>query len=233
MQSYTVPKPLVEQFEKLERRLRGSAYTTQYIPLDEVREDIGHTIVHYLYTGEYQTLAVEEEGAIREREYERSVRVYCAALEYDMHDLTSKAMRYIEHFHDSVDIFRILPVAAGAWDSLPKDNTWYPDYLDRRLAAAFESDHDIFKKADFMKCVGKSLGFDRHLVSTMTKLYSDKISTYNKGEWEEEESESDDDDDDNEGPVKGPPAKRRCFEKQVSSPAGSTTEEILPWVVIS
>lgn len=58
--------------------------------LTEIDEDVGHTLVHYLYTGEYQTLRESEHR--RHTEYKRSVLVYCAASNLEIVDLGDMAL---------------------------------------------------------------------------------------------------------------------------------------------
>jgi hypothetical protein len=51
---YIVPSNIASQFPSLQRKWdKGDPRTMRFPELDE---DIGHTFIHYLYTGDYQTL---------------------------------------------------------------------------------------------------------------------------------------------------------------------------------
>lgn len=82
--------------------------------LSRVDEDIGHTMIHYLYTSQYQTIDDDpflSKTKKRQREYNRSVLTYYAAASYGIVDLSTFAQQYIRAFEDSVDIFQILAIA--------------------------------------------------------------------------------------------------------------------------
>ncbi|OJJ78837.1 uncharacterized protein ASPGLDRAFT_30334 [Aspergillus glaucus CBS 516.65] len=119
-------------------------------------EDIAHTLVHYLYTGEYQTLEVKGEKPRHEREYRRSVIVYCVAVSFGMHDLACKATRYIEHFGGTVNIYQILGTAVLVYGKMPKDN-WYCKYLESKMTAAFAKDQNFFEKGEYMHPYSKRI----------------------------------------------------------------------------
>jgi hypothetical protein len=72
-----------------------------------VNEDVGHTVVHFLCTGNYETLrTASEPGASKmEIEFRRSMLVYQAAREYDLYDLETYAKKYIEVFGESMSSF--------------------------------------------------------------------------------------------------------------------------------
>lgn len=107
MESYSVPVRLIEEIPELEAR--QDFMVDRIIWLTEIDEDVGHTLVHYLYTGEYQTLRESEHK--RHTEYKRSVLVYCAASNLEMVGLGDMALGHMEHFANSVDIYQILNLA--------------------------------------------------------------------------------------------------------------------------
>ncbi|EGE86661.2 hypothetical protein BDDG_09608 [Blastomyces dermatitidis ATCC 18188] len=106
-----------------------------YITLPDVDEDIGHTLVHFLYTGIYETLgsAPDPDISCTAREFRKSALVYHIARTYNLPELETLAKKYIEHFEESISIFNILQakscIEAGAED-LPADR-----YLDKMSPA--------------------------------------------------------------------------------------------------
>lgn len=147
--------------------------------LSRVDEDIGHTMVHYLYTSQYQTIDDDpslSETKKRQREYKRSVFTYYAAVSYGIADLSTLAQRYIRAFEDSVDIFQILAIARKIYAYIKAQSTWYPEYIKEKLCAAFETDETIFQRGEFSKCYEGGSEFDKLILEIMISSYSSRIS---------------------------------------------------------
>jgi hypothetical protein len=64
--------------------------------LGDVDEDIGHSFVHFLYTGQHETL---DSKCDHVKVYRKSVLAYQAARTYRLVDLEAVARKYIEHFN--------------------------------------------------------------------------------------------------------------------------------------
>ncbi|GFG19063.1 hypothetical protein IFM5058_09663 [Aspergillus udagawae] len=75
--------------------------------LSEVDEEVGHPVVHFLCTGNYETLrTASQPGASKAAiKYRRSMLDYQAARDYDLYDLETYAKKYIEMFGKSMSIF--------------------------------------------------------------------------------------------------------------------------------
>lgn len=130
---YTVLRPYLLQYPKLAPSYRIFSYS-QRIELPELDEDIGHTLVHYLYAGTYQTLKPRDiSGNIdMTTEYRRSILIYCAARTYGLNGLVSHAKGNMGSFDKELSIFDILGLAREIYSKLPADEIWFPDYLKRR-----------------------------------------------------------------------------------------------------
>jgi len=52
-----------------------------YVTLSDIHGDVGHTLVHFLYSGTYETInsPLEKNISYLEREYQRSVLIYHVA----------------------------------------------------------------------------------------------------------------------------------------------------------
>ncbi|KAL2866156.1 uncharacterized protein BJX67DRAFT_388823 [Aspergillus lucknowensis] len=105
------------------------------ITLSDVHEDVGHTFVRFLYSGDYETLnsPLDESTADIAREYKRSVLVYQASRMYSLPDLEVLAKQKIEQLGEEVSILYILQTTRDVFSSLPDGKTWLPSYIKRNL----------------------------------------------------------------------------------------------------
>jgi hypothetical protein len=143
-----------------------------------VNEDVGHTLVHFLCTGNYETLrTTSEPGASKvEIEFRRSMLVYQAASEYDLYDLKTYAKKYIEVFGESMSIFDIMEAAREIYSKLPKDEIWLAGYIYKQLRIAFSLDTNIFRHEEFYLGVGKDPIFDKAVIRMVVNIYSEVLS---------------------------------------------------------
>jgi hypothetical protein len=154
-------------------------YADQVITLGDLDEDIGHTFVHYLYTGSYQTLKTQ--GLLRDAElrieHRRSVLAYSAARLYDLDGLAAHAKKEVEKFDGVVSIFNILAVCSDAYQNHPGDDLWLPSYLRANIATALERDKTLLTQDEFLDQIGEGAAFTRVLIKMIGELYIDKAST--------------------------------------------------------
>lgn len=148
------------------------------IELPEVDEDIGHTLVHYLYTGTYQTLKMHNVSDEIERltQYQRSVRLYYIARLHNLAGLQLLAQDHIESSRDGISIHDILRVAGEVYWKLPSDEDWFSIYLKKEMMVAFRADHALFMQEAFFNHIGSHKRFNRFLFKVMVIIYSDVIS---------------------------------------------------------
>jgi hypothetical protein len=151
----------------------------QIIELPEVDEDIGHTLVHYLLTGAYQTLKPQDDLGTPNSttEYRRSILVYFTASKYGLDILTDHARRNMELFDKRLTIFEILDVARDTYPKLTEDEIWFLNYLKTKVEAAFEADESIFTQERFLDYIGEATVFNKALVKIMVGIYTDKITS--------------------------------------------------------
>ena len=139
--AYTILESHIEKYPLL-----GHGSVTSQVRLPEVAEDIGHTLVHFLYTGTYETInsPLDATVSLVEREYERSVMVYHASRVYEILDLEILARKYIEYFGEAISISGILRSTKKIFSKLPEDEVWLPDYLKGVLQQSFASNNSRF-----------------------------------------------------------------------------------------
>jgi hypothetical protein len=143
-----------------------------------VNEEVGHTVVHFLCTGNYETLRTAfEPGASKIGiEFRRSMLVYQAAKEYDLYDLETYAKKYIEVFGESMSIFDIMEAAREIYSKLPRDEIWLTGYIYKQLQIAFSLDRNIFQRVDLYDGVGKDPNFDKDVMRMVVNIYSEVLS---------------------------------------------------------
>ena len=145
------------------------------IQLPDIDEDIGHTLVHFLYTGEYQTLSplTVLDNAI---EYKRSIRLYCVARGYELDDLVSHAKIKMRELIEGLPIFSILDIAIEMLPKLLPDETWFFECIQDMILEAFKKEQGLFTDERFLDCMGKDVAFDKFLVKSIVKVYTSNIS---------------------------------------------------------
>lgn len=162
------------------------------ISLPDVHEDIGHSLVHYLYSGKYQTLnpraissnpsdnaknptaTSQEAEAHSLREYRRSVRLYCVAGTYGLAGLSILSIYRIENSQDEISIWNVLDVAQEAYEKLPDDDLWFDGYFRRKLKASLRMDKYLPKREEFLDRIGKVKKFDQALMKGITEFYTER-----------------------------------------------------------
>ena len=150
-----------------------STALNKVISLPDIDDETGHTLVHYLYTGTYQTLKLLNVSGDAKRlcEYKRSVRTYCVARKYGIAGLEVLAKTFIERFKDQVSIVDALETAEEAYRKLPKDDVWFTSYLEDEIRAALKADGAFFTRKTFLGRIGNLHEFDSALVRIMARIY--------------------------------------------------------------
>ncbi|KAL5360721.1 hypothetical protein BJX96DRAFT_74222 [Aspergillus floccosus] len=131
------------------------------IQLSDIHPDVGHTLVHYLYTGAYETLKrPSSERSQRAIEFQRSVHVYHAARVYEISGLEQYAKEYMRRFDDAATLFDILDVGREVFSKLPDDETWFQEYIAEKMASTLEADEESFKYNLIRYKMGQDSCFD-------------------------------------------------------------------------
>jgi hypothetical protein len=171
--SYTVPSFLLAQYPKFQNLIDCLGKT---VKLPEIDDDIGHTVVHYLFQGKYQTLKLQGATAseISETEYRRGVLTYCTARSYEINGLVDHALNAIDRFGKDLTIAQILDAVCKVYAQFPEDEVWLPKYLKAQLESAFDLDRTVFSREEFLRHIGKHEAFTKVLVKTMVNIYAEK-----------------------------------------------------------
>ncbi|PWY82138.1 hypothetical protein BO70DRAFT_379656 [Aspergillus heteromorphus CBS 117.55] len=143
-----------------------------------VHEDIGHTVVHFLCTGAYETIRPDDSGPWScpfTREFERSVYAYHAAKIYGLQGLEKHAKRYMQRFGHYVTTLQVLTVARSVYADHPDKDFWFRDFVRQKLINTFQAGEE-----DLIECVsnygvGTEQQFDQFLVKTVLEIFRDRM----------------------------------------------------------
>ncbi|KAL2821431.1 hypothetical protein BDW59DRAFT_174159 [Aspergillus cavernicola] len=172
--NYSIPENYIQGHLLQTRQYRNSR-----IILEDINADIGHTILHFLYKGEYETIADREihpDTSRVELEYKRSVQVYYAARKYEIHGLETLAQNYIESLSESLSVFQILQGARMIFSRLSEDETWFHDYLHSKLSSSFANDETIFQLDEFYNEIVDDPVLSKAVMRIVVTAFTTKLS---------------------------------------------------------
>lgn len=146
------------------------------IELPEVSEEAGHTLVHYLYTGTYQTLQSQDNDD-KITELRRKVLLYGIAFKYGLAGLAKLARENIQSDAEGeVAIFDVLGILKEAFQTMLEDDAGLTPYIKREIKTAFEIDSGLFEKDTFIELFGEAKHFDRILMRIVAELFAEKMA---------------------------------------------------------
>lgn len=176
---YTVPQAFLSESPQWSRPDSPDSWSLQaHIDLAGVNEEVGHTLVHYLYTGTFQKLqSLEDDAYDLTAELEENVHLYGIATKYGLAGLRELVLEKIQNQEGLGAIFDILDTIKEAYKTHLEDDLGLKPYIKRELKAAFESDNTLFEKERFLELFGEAKQFDRILMRSVTEIYSEKIAT--------------------------------------------------------
>jgi hypothetical protein len=157
--------------------MENAYWTCNNISLPELDESIGHTLVHYLHTGTYQTLKLPGVlgAATKAEEYRRGILAYFAARSYGLDGLAAYAKEAIVKFDGAMSMFETLDIVKELYPKLSDNEMWFSVYLESKIEAAFKSDETLFKQERFLTYIGGPAAFNRALFKSMVEIYTEKI----------------------------------------------------------
>ncbi|GLA90034.1 hypothetical protein AtubIFM56815_005583 [Aspergillus tubingensis] len=184
---YTTPIATVvigqTHFKIAEYHLRpysSLSHNSSELHISDINEDIGHTFIHFLSTGCYETLKPTDLGPENcpwAREFERSVYAYHAARRYSIFGLEEHAKRYMLTFSEEVSTRQLLKTVSKVYSELPGHDSWFESFIRDKLAAAFEKDEFSFRYRVVRDGLGSDDDFNRFLMYTTLEIYADKLTS--------------------------------------------------------
>lgn len=125
--------------------------TTESILLPDLDDSTAHTLVHYLYSGRYQTLHAHDLIGGTLAAYTVGTCVYVASIRYKLPGLADLAKEQINVSSEDLSILEILSVARDkAFPGLAEEEVWYVEYLEAVILKAFRKDKGFFMTGEFV-----------------------------------------------------------------------------------
>jgi hypothetical protein len=179
-ETYHVPEGIANQIVSLPQRRDKSNPHVATFP--EIDDRISHTFIHYLYTGQYQTLKASTAHGVPEGriEYERSLLAYRAGSQCGLKGLAEHGKKYLRSFEKDIHVFDVLSLARRHIPRITED-VWFSEYLTAKILENFEAEEDLFEQEGFFKEFGEAPDFDKFLAKAMAKLYARKITSIRAG----------------------------------------------------
>lgn len=162
----------MEQYPGLKAKLNPHNLDAP-IDLREVDEDIGHTLIHYLFTGQYQTLALDPDDVRIVTEFKRSVLAYCAARLCGIERLEELTKAKVEELSKGLSIFDIQKVAEEVSPKLPRKGDWFSTQINKWIKAALMADDILPTEGRLIEVIGRCTIFDKAVVKGLGEMYSE------------------------------------------------------------
>ncbi|KGO51571.1 hypothetical protein PEX1_086140 [Penicillium expansum] len=145
--------------------------------MSNVDEDVGHTVVHFLYTGGYETVNSPLDEGISDlaREYKRSVLVYQASRIWGLADLKVLSQQKMQHLDEDLPVLVILRIMRDIFSSLPTGETWLPSYIQGNLQRSLKPNDPGLGLREFYDVIGQDHRFDIAVMKMIIEILSIRI----------------------------------------------------------
>ncbi|KAI7974216.1 hypothetical protein EIK77_004968 [Talaromyces pinophilus] len=168
---FYVPENIARQITSLaQHRDKTDAQVARF---PEIDDDVAHTLIHYLYTGDYQTL---KRASTCRSEYSTSLLAYHAGLHCGLDGLAEHGRKYMRIFDNSIPLFDIISLGRKYFPRI-NDDAWFSEYLTTKVRESFETEEDIFEQEEFFRGFGEAPEFDRFLGKVVANAYARKVSS--------------------------------------------------------
>lgn len=211
---YTVQEAIVNQYAGLKKRLDHDR-PDKPIELREVDEDIGHTLIHFIYTGQYEILGLDSAShdAKTATAFKRSVLAYFSALLCGIDKLGELTKEKMEELSKDLSIFDLQRILEEVYPKLPRDETWLPDRLQVWVKEKLDDDDDATVLTDgrLLDVTGRIPLFDRAVLKGLAEMYIKEkrknLAEYSEAKLKDQSSHQDPVTVTQEIPVQTPEAK--------------------------
>lgn len=143
-ESFATPLALLKPFPKLSNTC--SSLRTNRIDF-KFPQETGHVLVHYLYTGRYQTLrqGTRDRGQLLDGPLEVDLCVHRLAHVYDIAGLASMAKERVEHFSYQIPSMEFLQSVkkVSQWLGSSTDDPWLYDLVRSEVHELFEESESL------------------------------------------------------------------------------------------
>ncbi|CAN9182578.1 unnamed protein product [Alternaria alternata] len=183
LQEYYLPDILLQRLERIPSR---DPWTGK-IHLADVDASIGHVLIHFLHTGQYQTLSEEDLESTEKTQqdtvlngFQTALLTLEAAKKYGVPGLQDVAQVELERrgedmcLRDSVRVIRedFMVGPSG-------EHAWLRDYVSMKVRSAFEHDPSAILAPDFFDSIG-SPTLTKLVARIIVGLYSEEVDKLRK-----------------------------------------------------
>lgn len=144
------------------------------VDLSDVNGDTAHTIVHFLYTGQYQTLPNGEEETASNHskaDFKKAIATFIAAKKYGLITLKELAKDTISECAESITVTQAAHgIGKETLTALQEDAGWLQDLVLHKVEQTFNDNDEIFSSASFFSGI-KSLKLARLCGLHVARLY--------------------------------------------------------------
>lgn len=181
---FRVHRLILSQSPVLEAKPAGMLWgdrTVASISLADIDVPTAHTLVHYLYSGRYQTLEAfedtlnpfQKDNSNAVSAYKVGTCVYCAAMRYKLPGLAELAKERIMQISKRLPIIDVLSVAREqAFPILPPDEAWYATFLDAAIRQALAEKPELCFQAQFLEQIDGNVSFKKVVVTAMLSSHA-------------------------------------------------------------
>jgi hypothetical protein len=147
---------------------------------------MGHTLVHYLYTGTYQALRAKGEVVASpvHVKFEQALLTFVLASAYKLPGLEKLAKQQIETCGRRMALVEILDAARKEFSNVA--GSWFHEYLQARAKEQFDLDHTLLASTAFIENMGNGTlyqfmtprllqMFSKRLTHTLQSLHSHSL----------------------------------------------------------
>ena len=155
----------------------NSGWLGPSVDLPSIDEDTGHTLVHYLHTGAYETLDnLDVSTADHERvELKRAIRTYFTARTYDLSGLQQLAMDNIECYGMRLSVIDVFELIDQEFPKFEDESGSFYEYLKKIFRVRFEDNYAFFTKGTPFNRI-HNVQLNRILVECVMELYDTVVS---------------------------------------------------------
>ncbi|OSS43291.1 hypothetical protein B5807_12097 [Epicoccum nigrum] len=182
LKPYWVPEILLQSLKDLPR----SESPEDSIHLEDVDVEIGHVIVHFLFTGNYQLLHVDRgnmDGTSPDTskvEFEKAIAIFVTAKSYQLTGLQKLAREEAERIGKEISVeLAAHAVGEETLAVLSEDAAWLYSLVLRKAEQSFQEDHLLFSSATFFDGI-KSIALAKILGQHVSGWYCQRVLQLDK-----------------------------------------------------
>ncbi|KAH8750318.1 hypothetical protein F5883DRAFT_579696 [Diaporthe sp. PMI_573] len=174
---YNVPSPLLRKHSKLGGLCSSFS---KALFLDNVSQDVGHVLVHYLFTGTYQCLRPKGQSEFERlvAECTTSIRVYAFARGHGLPSLEELAKSEVDRLGAGLPVSIVLNLAQEAYPSPSVDDTWISCYFKARLRSLFQNPAEELDHCQVLNTDRKVMAISEIFVNGLLKLLNGNLLTH-------------------------------------------------------